>query len=899
MTDQRRENSRRQRQWGEINEYRDLLQPPPAYEEGFTRSTIIGVLFIALIMTPGQMYLSLVTGLGIGDAAQWVTVILFLEIAKRSFTTLRRQEIYLLTYVAVALISRAETGTFLNLIQRQYYVGSQQMQEFGLTERLVNLKFMGYSWFSPAPDSPAIIERTFLHKDWLLPIALMVIGIVVGRVTWFTSGYVLFRLVSDRERLPFPTAPMSALSSMALAEESGSEGGTWKWPCFATGGTIGLVFGFIYVGVPAFTEVFAGVKVTIIPIPFVDLTPALGQYIMGTPLAISFSLGPVFAGLLLPFWSVMGSFTGVLLFVISSPILQHYGLIPRWKPGVDAIQTQIAGSVDFWQAFAMGVTVAVFVISLIQLIQASRQLRAEREADGQSAGNAAPAPGGTCRHPGCEQPAQVRGYCLRHLGRGDFSMWLCLTLFFLFAAYPILLAKTLFPVLVSTGLLIFFLVMAFVYAPLMSFVSARLDGLIGQDIRIPYLHQAVVFLTGYRGVEIWFVPFPGEDFGGNAAQFRIVELTGMRFTSLLKAELFMVPIVLGASLMYWSFLWKMAPIPSDAYPYAQKFWPLNAFNQAVAWSSTSYSTTWRGGEKVDGRLLGRHEAVWSPSNLQDDRIHYWRVRLTDEVQVLNPAKRRYGPWSRVGYFYTDFGRDGVERTPPRAARSQLEPAEARRLAVSLPVVEPAGLDSGQIVHDPNPLLPARIVGDWPDSLDFVFQIDTRPEFDSDFVQTSTEIPMFFKTLWRDLDYTGNGRDDDLDGRVDEEYHNHRDDDGDGLIDEDCHHPLQGRKWPIALCGALFALGFYAVLSFVGMPMFFIWGYIRSVASSGTATFFAMVTEVIGAFVARYYFWPRYGKQQWRQYAMVTAVGFGVGMSLVGMSCAALQMIDKAVSVSTF
>ncbi len=59
---------RRSRQYEEINEYRDLLQAPTEYEEGFTTKTIVGVLFIAFIMTPGQMYLSLVTGIGIGEA---------------------------------------------------------------------------------------------------------------------------------------------------------------------------------------------------------------------------------------------------------------------------------------------------------------------------------------------------------------------------------------------------------------------------------------------------------------------------------------------------------------------------------------------------------------------------------------------------------------------------------------------------------------------------------------------------------------------------------------------------------------------------------------------------------------------------------------------------------------
>ena len=105
-TSENKKQAKQDRQWEEIHEYRNLLQPPDRYEEGFTRNTVIGVLFIALIMTPGQMYLSLFAGLTLNDAAQWVTVILFLEVSKRSFTTLKRQEIYLLVYVASALVAR-------------------------------------------------------------------------------------------------------------------------------------------------------------------------------------------------------------------------------------------------------------------------------------------------------------------------------------------------------------------------------------------------------------------------------------------------------------------------------------------------------------------------------------------------------------------------------------------------------------------------------------------------------------------------------------------------------------------------------------------------------------------------------------------------------------------------
>ena len=892
MARESKRQARKDRQYEELNEYRDLLQPPETFESGFTRKTIIGVFFIAFIMTPGQMYLSLVTGIGIGEAAQWVTVILFLEIAKRSFTTLKRQEIFLLTYVASQLIVRAETQTFLQLIWRQYFVSSPEAAQFGLTDKLVALSWHGMGWFSPHPDSPAIIHRTFFHQDWLLPILLLVVGIIVSRVTWFTSGYMLFRLVSDREKLPFPTAPQAALGAMALAEESGSESQSWKWPAFTVGGAIGLVFGFIYVAIPTLTETFAGKKVEILPIPFADLTPVLGRFFGATPIGISFSLSPIFAGLLLPFWSVMGSFAFIASFMVMSPILHHYGYMPHWVPGMSAVQTQITAGVDFWQPFAMGVTLSVAIISITQVIRAGRE-KAVDNAHADEHGH----DHDTCRHPQCDKQSQVRGYCLEHLNRGDFRLWVCITLFFLGAAYPILLAKTLFPTLVTTGLLVVILIIAFIYAPLMSFVSARLDGLVGQNIVIPHLHEGMVFLTGYRGVEIWFVPLAGADFGGGAETFRIIELTGMRFTSLLKAEIVMVPIVLGASLMYWSFLWKLAPIPSDAYPYVQTFWPARAFAEAVKYSATQYSIMYEEGEEADGHIVPPGEVRWSPANLQDKSLYYWRSKVTADTDIKNPDKRTYGPWSETGWFTTDFtGAGGIRGSPELLS---LPDGRHTDLTLSIPVLGVPQMAS--VVSQPETLFRARLPegAEAAQQLGFLIELDTDPKFRGDFFQSSAETPMFFQIYWQDPKSTGDGRDEDFDGVADEEVVNQKDDDGDGAIDEDIHHPLNGEKWPILLLGLVFGVGVYTLLSFFGMPMFFVWGYIRGVASVGVATFFLLLTEVIGALLAKYYFWPKFGKQHWRQMAMVLAVGFGVGISLVGMFCAATLMISKAVSATTF
>ena len=86
----------------ELRQFRELLPPPDHWEDGFGLKSIVGAIFVGIIMTPASMYMGLVIGSEIGQAAQWVTIILFMEVARRAFTTLKRPEIYLLYYMAGA-----------------------------------------------------------------------------------------------------------------------------------------------------------------------------------------------------------------------------------------------------------------------------------------------------------------------------------------------------------------------------------------------------------------------------------------------------------------------------------------------------------------------------------------------------------------------------------------------------------------------------------------------------------------------------------------------------------------------------------------------------------------------------------------------------------------------------
>ena len=74
----------------ELDEFRRIMDVPSTFDEGFRWSALLGAIFVALLMVPGAIYMGLLAGVGIGGAAQWVTVILFIEVARRRTNTSTR-----------------------------------------------------------------------------------------------------------------------------------------------------------------------------------------------------------------------------------------------------------------------------------------------------------------------------------------------------------------------------------------------------------------------------------------------------------------------------------------------------------------------------------------------------------------------------------------------------------------------------------------------------------------------------------------------------------------------------------------------------------------------------------------------------------------------------------------
>ena len=93
-------------------------------------------------------------------------------------------------------------------------------------------------------------------------------------------------------------------------------------------------------------------------------------------------------------------------------------------------------------------------------------------------------------------------------------------------------------------------------------------------------------LSGHQGLKVWFLPVPLANYGQTTVFCRKCELTGTKFTSVWKAGLVLVPFILICSILFANFIWSMAPIPSDAYPFAQRIWEFNAMKQAMIYSAT-------------------------------------------------------------------------------------------------------------------------------------------------------------------------------------------------------------------------------------------------------------------------------------------------------------------------
>lgn len=565
----------------------DAWQNEP-FQSGFTRNVVAGAFFIAIVMMPGLIYMGLMVGTNIGSGAEWVTVLLFLELGRRSFQKLKRQELIIIHHMAATLTGAMggvmlAGGVFANLIWHQYLKQSDAYRNFNLTDQMPQ-------WFAPSID--VLKDRTFLAEAWMPAMIVAIVGLVLYRLQFFGIGYLVYRLTSDVEKLPFPLARIGAEGATALAESEDEEKDSWRWNVFSLLGVIGAVWGLVYMGIPAISSALFGTRVALIPIPFLDLTEYTQSFMPSAATAVGFNLALIVLAFVIPWRVVVGTaLTCILCQVILPPFLYRWGLHRQWQRGFSALDTQIANSLDLWLSVGIGAALSVALTGVWMAVRATQ--RAKR--DGHTTG----------------------GYDWSKLwnppeGRGDFPFWLSIVFFIgAGAGYVVLVngiinlgwlggiakpAGERFPVWILCAF-------AFLWTPINTYIHARLIGIAGQHVAIPFVREGSIFVSGYRHPDVWVAPLPVSDFGYVANLFKQIELVRVRFTSLFKVEILSVVVLTLAGFLYWSYLWSLGSVPSEAYPYAQEMWPFFAKNQAL-WASALGEGNTMMQDALDWKVIG-------------------------------------------------------------------------------------------------------------------------------------------------------------------------------------------------------------------------------------------------------------------------------------------------------
>jgi hypothetical protein len=247
--------------------------------------------------------------------------------------------------------------------------------------------------------------------------------------------------------------------------------------------------------------------------------------------------------------------------MVANPVLYKQGILNRWHPGMETVDTIFANNFDFYLSISIGLGLAIAFVGVWHVVR--------------SFGNSSSAQRGTLKD--LFQPPP---------GRGDFNFWISIGIYVFSTVSYVLLCVWLVP----NFPVAFFLAYGFIYTPIVSYITARMEGIAGQFVSLPLVREASFIAGakyfGYSGIEIWYAPIPIHNYGSATVSFREIELTGTSIRGIIKSEIVVFPVVMVASLLFSQFIWRLAPIPSSAYPYAQEVWHLQALNTFLMQTST-------------------------------------------------------------------------------------------------------------------------------------------------------------------------------------------------------------------------------------------------------------------------------------------------------------------------
>ncbi len=508
-------------------------------KEGFTIRSILGILYVILILLPTNMYYTLAIGGSLAFAAPIISLIFFLEVFRFSERPLTKQEAFIIYSIA----SEAAMGSVaMALIGNVYFRASPMAEYFGISGIIPD-------WWAPAPTSEAIQLRTFFHSDWILPITILFSAWTLGKIIDFSLATYLYYQLIEIENLPFPLAKVSAETVLSLADPRYAH----KRRMFAIASIVGLAYGIITYLVPILTDY----RLVIIPSPFYDLTRYIEHIAPGASLGVSTDLVAYTVAFYMPHSFIIVLFmTSLAVYLFGNHLLVKNGYFKLYMPGMSLGEIFTWSYISYWINPTVGFGVA---IALFQIIY-------------------------------------NRKYILDAIGKfgqvgevATLKTKLPAYMFFASTAIASLMAWAL------SGFNPYYLLIIVSVSIVWSFLFSHLQGRalaeFGITFDIPYFVPAIIYISGARDPKLWFVQTAGFTVytGGVSLlqQLKVATLCETKPMSYIKAWFFTWFVGAIASIIFLQMFWSIAPIPSSMYPASLINFPVQAAEQYLLLSTVT------------------------------------------------------------------------------------------------------------------------------------------------------------------------------------------------------------------------------------------------------------------------------------------------------------------------
>lgn len=501
----------------------------------------MGILYVVLVLLPTNIYYMLTTGSNLSVAAPIISLIFFLELFKFSEKPLTKQE----AFIIYAIASEAVMGSVaLALMGNLYFRSSPMAEYFGISDIIPD-------WWAPSPNSPAVRYRTFFHGDWLFPILVLFSAWTLGKVIDFSLATYLYHQFVEIEKLPFPLANVSAETVLSLTSPQPS-----KKRVFTITSIIGIVYGIVVYALPLATDY----RVSVIPVPFYDLTHYIEDVMPGASLGISTDLVSYTFAFFMPHsFIVFLTASSFFTYFIANNILVQNGLFPLYMKGMGLGEIYTWSYISYWMGPIIGFSIAIALSQIVfyrkYILSAVREFTSKKETPGEE------------------------------LVRSRLGMYA----FFTSTTLASLLAWAL------TGFNPYYLLLIFSVSVVWSFLFSHLQGRAlaeyGFGFEIPYFVPVIMYLSGARSPRLWFVQTAGFTVytGGVGVlqQLKVATLCETKPRSYIKAWFFTWFLGAIMGILFLQVFWTMAPIPSSAYPASMINFPVQAAEQYLLISAVT------------------------------------------------------------------------------------------------------------------------------------------------------------------------------------------------------------------------------------------------------------------------------------------------------------------------